>query len=56
MTFIAKFLSVLALSLTLLAPFLFALGKLGEASMKGALVVGAIMWFAAAPRWFQSTD
>lgn len=49
----ARLLALLALALTLVPPALFAAGRLGDAAMKLAMLVGAVLWFAAAPRWLR---
>jgi hypothetical protein len=49
-------LSVLALALTIVPPVLFATGQLGENSMKLTMLVGAVLWFATAPRWLHGGE
>lgn len=44
-------LSALALVLTLVPAILFAMGRLGDGPMKFSLLIGALLWFATAPRW-----
>lgn len=45
--------SLVALTLVVGPAALFALGRLGEPAMKLAMLVGTILWFAAAPRWLR---
>ena len=53
MNALARYLSLLALALTVMPAALFALGLLGDAPMKLAMVVGAVLWFAASPYWLK---
>lgn len=46
-------LALLALALTLGPAILFATGLLGDTPMKILMLVGTVLWFAAAPRWLQ---
>lgn len=50
---LARLLSLFALALTIVPPALFALGRFGDAPMKLAMLVGAVLWFAAAPKWLR---
>lgn len=47
---LARFVALLALVLTIVPPVLFALGRMEDSLMKGLLVAGSILWFAAAPK------
>jgi len=49
----ARLLSLLALLLTIAPAILYAVGALGDAAMKMALLVGTVLWFVAAPRWLR---
>lgn len=46
---LAQFLALLALAGTLAPPILYALGLLGEATLKSVLLAAAVLWFTAAP-------
>ncbi len=48
---LARLLALLALLLTIAPAALFAAGALTENVMKLTMLVGAILWFATAPRW-----
>lgn len=50
---LARALALLALALTLGPAILFATGSLGDAPMKVLMLVGTVLWFAAAPRWLK---
>lgn len=52
---VARLLALLALLLTVGPAALFALGLIAETTMKTTLLVGAVLWFAAAPRWLRGT-
>lgn len=45
--------ALVALTLIVGPAALYALGRLGEDTMKLALLVGTVLWFAAAPRWLK---
>lgn len=45
--------ALLALALTIGPATLFALGSLGESTMKLVMLLGAVLWFATAPRWLR---
>lgn len=47
----ARYVSYLALALTVVPPALFAAGSLGDGAMKAAMLVGAVLWFVTAPQW-----
>lgn len=47
----AKIIAPLALVGTILPPVLYLFQALGDAPMKGIMLVAAIAWFAAAPFW-----
>ena len=49
----AKVLGPLALFVTILSPVLFFFDVWSEGSMKSALLVAAILWFAVAPKWLK---
>ena len=53
MNTVARYFSWLALALTVVPAALFALHLLGDGPMKLAMVVGAVMWFGAAPYWLK---
>lgn len=53
MNTLARYLSLLALALTVVPAALFALGVLGDAPMKLAMLVGTVLWFAASPYWLK---
>jgi hypothetical protein len=53
MNTVARYASWLALALTVLPAVLFALNLLGDGPMKIAMIVGAVMWFVAAPYWLK---
>lgn len=48
---LARSLALFALLLTIAPAALFAAGALSESIMKLTMLCGAILWFAAAPRW-----
>ena len=50
---LARILALTGLVLTVVPAGLFALGRLADAPMKACLVVGMILWFAAAPSWLK---
>jgi hypothetical protein len=50
---LAPIAALLALALTVVPPALFALGKLADAPMKGAMLAGVVLWFVAAPFWLK---
>jgi hypothetical protein len=50
---IAKILSGIALAGTVLPPCLFFAGHLTLATMQHAMLVAAILWFAATPFWME---
>jgi hypothetical protein len=50
---LARLLALLALALTIVPALLFAAGHLSDGGMKLAMLVGTILWFAAAPRWLR---
>lgn len=50
---LARPLALLALALTVVPPALFAAGRLGESVMKLTMLVGAVLWFATAPKWLR---
>ena len=47
----AKWVSLLALLLTLVPSLLFFGGFIGHASVKTLCLVGTVVWFIAAPMW-----
>lgn len=49
----ARILALFALVLSVGPAILFALGLLAEDTMKLALLVGTVLWFAAAPKWLK---
>lgn len=49
----ARIFALLALLLTVVPPALFAAGLLADGPMKLAMLIGAVLWFAAAPRWLR---
>jgi hypothetical protein len=53
MNILARYLSLFALALTVVPAALFALGVLGDAPMKLAMLVGTVLWFAASPYWLK---
>ena len=53
MNILARYLSLLALALTVVPAALFALGVLGDAPMKLAMLAGTVLWFAASPYWLK---
>jgi hypothetical protein len=53
MNTLARYLSLLALTLTVVPAALFALGALGDAPMKLAMLAGTVLWFAASPYWLK---
>ncbi len=53
MNTLARYLSLLALALTVGPAALFALGVLGDAPMKLAMLAGTVLWFAASPYWLK---
>jgi hypothetical protein len=53
MNTLARYLSLLALALTVVPAALFALGVLGNAPMKLAMLVGTVLWFGASPHWLK---
>ena len=68
MSSLAKPLSLLALSLTIVPPLVSLLGGLSAGAdaaanpylsdgvMKGLMLAGALLWFAAAPKWLREED
>ena len=52
---ITKLVGALALALTLVPPILNATDKLGDAAMKGAMLVGCILWFVSAPMFMKES-
>jgi hypothetical protein len=50
---LARLLALLALLLTVIPPALFAAGRLADGPMKLLMLVGAVLWFATAPRALQ---
>jgi hypothetical protein len=53
MNALPRILSLLALALTVVPALLFALGQLGDAPMKWAMLAGTVLWFAASPYWLK---
>jgi hypothetical protein len=53
MNTVARYLSLLALALTVLPAALFAAKVLGDAPMKMAMLAGTVLWFAASPYWLK---
>lgn len=49
MQMLLKALALLALTLTLIPPILFATGSLAEGTMKALMLIAALLWFATAP-------
>lgn len=49
MNLAARLVGLAALGLTVIPPILFAAGALADSAMKNAMIVGAILWFVAAP-------
>ncbi len=56
MNLVARVVGILALGLTVIPAALFAAGKLGEEPMKTAMIVGVVLWFAAAPLWLKGGE
>ncbi|MHB1305651.1 MAG: hypothetical protein ACYDC1_12655 [Limisphaerales bacterium] len=52
----ARILGPLALALTLLPPVGFMMNLLPDATMKGLMLAGCIVWFLAAPRFMTGGD
>ncbi len=52
----AAILAPLALVATLLPPILFLFQAIGEGPMKTTMLIAAILWFVAAPRWLQGGE
>ncbi len=44
-----KLLGLAALALTIVPPFLFMTKSLAEATMKGTMLAGVVLWFVTAP-------
>ena len=55
MNTVARFVSWLALALTVVPAALFALSLVGDGAMKIAMMVGTVLWFGAAPYWLLLT-
>jgi hypothetical protein len=53
MNTVARFVSWLALALTVVPAALFALSLVGDGAMKIAMMVGTVLWFGAAPYWLK---
>lgn len=53
---IARLLALFALLLTLGPAILFATGALADSTMKLAMLLGAVLWFATAPRWLRNSN
>jgi len=53
---ILQALGILALGLTILPPILFAAGSIENNTMKAAMIVGMLLWFATAPKWMKPID
>ena len=53
---IAKPLALVALIATIVPAILFATGSLAEPMMKWIMLLGTILWFAAAPFWLKEND
>ena len=53
MNILARYLSLLALALTVVPAALFAFGVFGDAPMKLAMLAGTVLWFAASPYWLK---
>lgn len=51
MKMFAKILGPLALALTILPSVLFAFRLIDDATLKGAMLGGCVLWFAAAPKF-----
>lgn len=49
----AQVVSLAALAGTILPPVLFFAGRMDIETMKGAMLVAAIAWFAATPLWMR---
>ncbi len=49
----AMILGILALVLTVVPPFLFAIRSLGEPPMKILMLVGCVLWFVTAPAFMK---
>jgi hypothetical protein len=49
-------LSFLALALTIVPPILSATGQLGDGPMKLTMLIGAVLWFATAPKWLHGGE
>jgi hypothetical protein len=52
----ARMFALAALLLTVGPAALFAAGALGEGAMKAAMLLGAVLWFAAAPLWLRGAS
>lgn len=50
---IARLLALFALLLTVGPAVLFAAGVLADAPMKALMLIGTVLWFAAAPKWLR---
>lgn len=50
---IAKIIGIFALALTIVPPILNATDKLSDSTMKGAMLIACILWFASAPAFMK---
>lgn len=50
---LARLLALAGLLLTVGPAILFAAGHLSDSGMKLTMLVGTILWFAAAPKWLR---
>jgi hypothetical protein len=51
---IAKPVSALGLALIVIAPLLFAVGRMEAGLMNGLLLAGTVAWFVSAPFWVKT--
>lgn len=56
MRVITRLLALAALGLTVVPAILFAAGRLDDASMKTAMLIGTVLWFATAPLVLKGGD
>ncbi len=50
---VARIVALLGLLLTVGPAALFAAGLVSDSTMKLTMVVGTVLWFAAAPKWLR---
>ena len=56
MKLVVRLIGLVALGLTVIPAALFAAGQIEEASMKTSMIVGTVLWFAAAPLWLKGGE